>query len=80
MRTNNYIWSSRWRTWLLKIALGKRTFNYMIRSLRYDKRTPRARLVDIVVRQDGREQRIEADWIKNIARITYHVKTPTLRD
>lgn len=60
------------RTQLLRLALGNRTFEYMNRSIKADKRTPGARLVDIVVRQDGREERIEADWVKYIARIIKH--------
>jgi len=46
----------------------------MVNSIQHDKRTPGAKLVDIVVRQDGVERRIEADWVKHIARITKHVK------
>lgn len=61
------------RSLLLRMALGERQFNYMVRSIQYDKRTPGAKLVDIVVRQDGREERIEADWVKHIARIIKHV-------
>jgi hypothetical protein len=66
--------TSRWRTWLLRLALGGRKFDYMVRSLKADPRTPGAKLVDIVVRKDGKERRIEADWVKTIARITYHVE------
>lgn len=61
------------RAWLLRLALGRRTFDYMVRSVQADKRTPGARLVDIVVRQDAREERIEADWVKRIARIVKRV-------
>lgn len=70
--------TSRWRTWLLRLALGRHTFDYMLRSIRNDKRTPHARLVDIVVRQDAREVRTEADWVKTIARITSLTPTPDL--
>ena len=54
---------------LLRLALGGRTYDYMRRSLGQDPRTKRARSVDIVVRKDGVERRIEADWAKDIARI-----------
>lgn len=54
---------------LLWLALGRRTYGYMRRSVLNDPRTPRARMVDIVVRQDGREVRTEADWVKKLARI-----------
>ena len=70
---------SRWRAWLLRLALGRRMFDYMLRSIKLDKRTPAAKLVDIVVRQDGREERIEADWVKRIAQITYHLESPELK-
>lgn len=66
----------RLRAFLLRLALGKRTYSYMIRSVKYDKRTPGAKLVDIVVRQDAKEIRIEADWVKDIARIVAHIKLP----
>lgn len=69
---------SRWRTWLLRLALGQRTFDYMLRSIKADKRTPAARLVDIVIRQDAREERVEADWLKRIAQITYHLPSPPI--
>lgn len=59
----------KWRQLLLKLALGKRTYNYMAETVRQDPRTRRARQVDIVVRKDGLERRIEADWVKTIARI-----------
>lgn len=72
-------WPRRLRSWLLRLALGSRTFDYMLRSIRNDPRTPNSRLVDIVVRQDAHEVRTEADWIKDIARMTYHMPTPTLR-
>jgi len=58
-----------WRRFLLRLALGRRTYQYMVRSITHDPRTRRARLVDIVVRKDGHERRIEADWVKNLARI-----------
>lgn len=71
-------WPRPFRSWLLRAALGRRTFEYMLRSIRNDKRTPGARLVDIVVRQDAREVRTEADWVKDIAKMTYHLPTPDI--
>lgn len=72
-------WPSRWRCWLLRLALGSDTFDYMLRSIKNDPRTPGARLVDIVVRQDAREIRTEADWVKTIARYAYHLPVPELK-
>src|SRR5215468_5397703 len=72
-------WPSRWRCLLLRLALGRRTFEYMLRSIKNDPRTPSAKLVDIVVRQDAREIRTEADWIKVIAKYTYHLPAPELK-
>jgi hypothetical protein len=62
------------RALLLRLALGNHTFDYMLRSIKNDKRTPNAKLVDIVVRQDGREVRTEADWVKKIAKIVAHTE------
>ena len=62
------------RALLLRLALGESTFQYMLRSIKNDPRLPSARLVDLVVRKDAVEQRIEADWIKNIARICFTTK------
>lgn len=73
-------WPRPWRCRLLRFALGRRTFEYMLRSIKADRRTPGARMVDIVVRQDGREERIEADWVKEIARMAYHLEAPKHRD
>lgn len=73
-------WSSRWRMWLLRIALGPGTFDYMLRSIKSDKRTPGAKLVDIIIRQDGHEERIEADWVKKIAQWAYYLPVPPMRD
>lgn len=64
---------SKLRALLLRLVLGNRQFNYMNRSVKFDQRTPGAKLVDIVVRQDAVENRIEADWIKHIAQIVHHV-------
>jgi hypothetical protein len=69
-------WPKPFRAWLLRLALGPRQFGYMLRSIRNDSRTPAARLVDIVVRQDAHEIRTEADWVKEIAKMTYHLPTP----
>lgn len=71
-------WPKRFRSWLLMLALGRDQFDYMLRSIRNDPRTPGARLVDIVVRQDAKEVRTEADWIKRIAQMTYHLPTPQI--
>ncbi len=57
------------RRLLLRLALGRRTFDYMVRTLTYDYRLRSARDADIIVRKDGVEQRIEADWLKTICRI-----------
>jgi len=54
---------------LLRQALGDRAFEYMCRSLAHDPRLRSARMVDIVVRKDAVERRIEADWLKAIAKI-----------
>jgi hypothetical protein len=71
-------WPSRWRCLLLRLALGQQTFDYMLRSIKNDPRTPAARLVDVVVRQDAREVRTEADWIKTIAKMAYHLPSPDI--
>lgn len=63
---------------LLRMALGDDTFNYMVRSLKQDLRIFNARMVDIVVRKDAVERRIEADWVKSIARIVKDVEVPPL--
>jgi hypothetical protein len=57
------------RRFLLRLALGRRTYAYLCRSLAQDPRLPRAYMADIIVRKDGRERRIEADWLKKLARI-----------
>lgn len=69
----NKIFFVRTRALLLRLALGSRQFDYMNRTIKNDKRTASARLVDVVVRKDAVERRIEADWIKHIARIINHV-------
>lgn len=55
---------------LLRLALGHRTYSYMMRSIHWDPRIRYAKSVDLVVRKDAVERRIEADWIRTIARIT----------
>jgi hypothetical protein len=64
------------RRFLLWLALGPRTYRYMSDVLAQDPRAPRARLIDIVVRKDGVERRLEADWVRSLARIV-HPPTPT---
>lgn len=72
------------RRLLLRLALGDSTYQYMVRVLNTDPRTPVAKDVDIVVRKDGVERRIEADWLKRIAKLVRGRQkpirtTPTLR-
>lgn len=62
----NFVWL---RRLLLRLALGGRRYEYMVRTVLQDPRTPSARMVDIVVRKDGGERRIEADWVKWIAKL-----------
>jgi hypothetical protein len=59
---------------LLRLAMGRRTFDYMLKSINHDPRTRGARMVDIVVRRDAVERRVEADWVKKICRLTAHIK------
>lgn len=61
------------KRFLLRCALGRRTYDYMCRSINDDKRSPRAYEIDIVVRKDGVEKRIEADWVKTIAKIINNI-------
>jgi len=61
---------------LLRLALGRRTYQYMVRTLQYDTRLRTARSADIVVRKDAREERIEADWLKAVARIVHGASVP----
>lgn len=58
----------RLRFWLLCLAFGRRTARYIVQSLSQDPRLPRAKLADIVIRKDGREVRVEADWLKKMAK------------
>ena len=53
---------------LFWLALGPYTYDYMRRSLGWDTRLRTARTVDLIVRKDGTEKRVEADWAKTIAR------------
>lgn len=57
------------RRFLLRLILGRRTYRYMCQSLGQDRRLPKAYTADIVIRKDGRERRVEADWLKKLARI-----------
>lgn len=57
------------RRLLLRLVLGKRTYEYMQRTLAADRRLRTAYTVDIVIRKDGRERRLEADWTKALATI-----------
>lgn len=54
---------------LLRIALGSRTYQYMCKSLSQDPRLRSAKLTDIIIRKDGREERVEADWLKTIGKM-----------
>lgn len=57
------------KRFLLKYILGKSTYEYMCRTLSQDPRLRSAKLADIIVRKDGRETRIEADWLKDLAKL-----------
>jgi len=57
------------RRLLLRWVLGKSAYNYMCRSLAYDPRLRNCRAVDIIIRKDGLERRIEADWLKKLRKI-----------
>ncbi len=57
------------RKFALWVALGSHDYNAMVRSVRQDPRTRRARLIDIVVRKDAVERRIQADWVREVARV-----------
>jgi hypothetical protein len=61
-------------TWLriraLRFAMSEgQSYNYMVRTLQSDSRLPTARIVDTVVRKDAVERRIEADWLKRLAKL-----------
>jgi hypothetical protein len=53
---------------LLKLILGKRTYEYMLKSL-FLYRINAASYTDIIVRLNGADKRIEADWLKNINKL-----------
>jgi hypothetical protein len=55
--------------YLLRVALGDELFELMARSLGADPRVQDAHTIDIVVRKDAVEKRIEGDWVKHLARI-----------
>ena len=59
-------------------ALGDTTFYYMVRSLQRDPRIRYAHTVDIVIRKNGLERRIEADWLKKLARYVEDIEPPPL--
>lgn len=61
---------------LLRLALGSRTYRYMCKTLSQDPRLPSCREADIIVRKDGREVRVEADWLKELCRIVSADLTP----
>jgi hypothetical protein len=61
----------------LREALGD-GFNYAVRSLQYDPRIVNAHTVDIVIRKDGIERRLEADWLKQLARLVQHTTVPSV--
>jgi hypothetical protein len=56
--------------------LGEGQYQYMVRTLNQDARTPVARDVDVVVRKDGIERRVEADWLKPIAKLVKGLSGP----
>lgn len=51
----------------------------MARTLSHDHRIRSSKLVDIVVRKDGIERRIEADWVKTLAIIVLGNKKLSMR-
>lgn len=55
---------------LLWLAVGPRTFRAMQRSVQKD--TLRvAHTIDILIRKDSRESRVEADWLKDLATVLF---------
>lgn len=60
----------------LREALGDQ-FVYAVRTLQSDPRLADAHTVDIVVRKDGVERRLEADWLKALARLVQPTTTPS---
>jgi hypothetical protein len=61
---------------LLRLALGRRTYAYMCRSLSQIPGLRRCRSADIVVRKDGTERRVEADWLKKLCQLVETDLTP----
>lgn len=70
-REYRFLWLRRLLLWL---ALGPQQYRYMKKTLGQDPRAPRARMIDIVVRKDAIEHRLEADWVRSLARITHPEK------
>jgi hypothetical protein len=66
-REYGFLWLRRLLLWL---ALGPRQYGYMKKTLGQDPRAPRALMIDIVIRKDSIECRLEADWVRSLARIT----------
>jgi hypothetical protein len=58
------------RRFLLRLVFGKRTYNYMCRTLE-GAPLRGCHFADIVVRSNGRDVRIEADWLKKLKGITH---------
>lgn len=50
-------------------------FGYVVRSLQADPRIRNPNTIDIIIRKDGVERRIEAQWLKELARLVEH-ETP----
>ncbi len=59
---------------LLRLALGKWTYELILSSIRADPRMCDPHSIDIVVRKDAVERRIEGDWIKQVARLIRGMK------
>lgn len=57
----------------LRMAMGDDAFNLMVSSFSADPRIQSPHTIDIVVRKDAVEKRIEGDWIKTLARIVRNV-------
>lgn len=66
------------KLFLLQLIFGKRTVNYMSITLFQD---PRLLSVDanadIVIDRNGQERRIEADWLKDLARVVVAPDQPS---
>lgn len=61
---------------LLKFILGKNTYEYMVRSILHDPRSKKLDAnIDLLISQDGMDKRIEADWVKKIAKIVSTIST-----